>query len=159
MGRAAICTVYSPSGAVCGIGRSQVLHHAKLILAFFAAEFNFVHALPHEMKPQPAGTNLFERPAAKLRKIDGRAGVRNKNFQAAARFIGARVGKQAPAGDFDREAALVLVGVADDVGEGFVDGADNRARFGFRKMYDLGGSLHCGANQTKCFGIALQRQP
>ena len=86
------------------------------------------------MKPQTAGTNFFERPAAKLGKIDGRSGVRNKNFQAAARFIGERVGRQAPAGDFDGEASLAFVGVANDVGEGFVDGADDGARFGFRKM-------------------------
>ena len=141
------------------LGRCQIFHHAQQIFAILAAKFYYVHALLHKVKPQTAGANFFERPAAKLGEIDGRAGVRKKNFQAAARFMAERVGRQAPARDFDGEASLAFVGVANDVGEGFVNGADNGARFGFRKMYDLGGSLQSGANETKRFGITLQRQP
>jgi hypothetical protein len=138
------------------LGRCQIFDHAQQIFAILAAKFYYVHALFHKVKPQTAGANFSERPAAKLGEVNGRTGVRKKNFQAAARFMGERVGRQAPAADFNGKVALAFVRVANDVGEGFVNGANNGAGFAFGKRHDLGGSLQGSANEAKRFGIALK---
>jgi len=89
---------------LAGAAGSQVLHQAKLILALFAAEFNFVHALPHEMEAPAPAANFLEGTALHFPR--GRptyAGVPAKQFDPLthAPFWGAM---QVAAGHFNGAA-------------------------------------------------------
>jgi len=46
--------------------------------------------------------------------------------------------------------------VAHDVGERFINGADDGAGVGFAKVQDFGGTFNSGTNEAQRFRIALQ---
>src|ERR1700741_2731552 len=63
--------------------RLQILHHPQKILATFAAEFHFVHALPHKMQPQATGAYLLQRTSLELLWIGGLTRNLKQGFPAA----------------------------------------------------------------------------
>src|ERR1700756_1384055 len=137
--------------------RLQILHHPQKILVIFAAEFHFVHALPHKMQPQAAGTYLLQRTSLELLWIGGFTGILKQDFQAAHEI---RVlAPELVAAERDRESRTSLVGVANHVGHGLVDRAHDRPQIGFREMHGFRRTLQRGPHQREGFRIALQLQP
>jgi len=90
--------------------------------------------------------------AAHLRGIDGGAAIAEQNFEAGAetRF---GTGIEARAENLDGQVAAALIAVADDVGQGFVDGAGDGATVGSGKSQSFGETLESAAPSNSTFGL------
>jgi hypothetical protein len=106
------------------------------------------------MQAEAAGTQVVEIAAVELCGVDGLAGVAEDDLDAAAGMLWGR--GNAGTDDLDGAAGFAFVGVAEDVGEGFIDGADHGPGLLRGEIQGFGGALDGGADDAQDFGIALE---
>src|ERR1700732_4607139 len=105
------------------------------------------------MKAEASGTDIIERAALESCWFERDALIRQKNFYSAlGSFLPAKL--QLVAAHLDGGAGAATIGGTHDVGERFVDGADNGPSLGVVKVQDFGSALNGGTNEAQRFRIA-----
>jgi len=123
------------SGAFLGFMHVQELPQRKLIPAVAAAEFYRIHALTDKMQAQASGLYVFKGAAAHLLRIHGYATIFQHDFKSIAGLAVMR-GMNPVEGCFDRLFRVSEIGMANNVGQRFVDGKN------YRVAIRLGESQH-----------------
>ena len=109
------------------------------------------------MKPQSTGANFIQATAFQFRGIGRRAGILEDYFNSGgANVVLSAV--QMAASYFDGLAGFALVGVANDIGEGFIHRTNDGARLISGKMKKLGRAFDGGTHQREGFWVAFQLQ-
>src|ERR1700731_702351 len=105
------------------------------------------------MKAEASGTDLLERAAFERCWFNGHAFIGQENFDSTVGGV-LTTKLQLAAAHLDGETRAAAVSVAHDVGESFINGANDGAGVGFAKVQDFGGTFNSGANEAQRFRIA-----
>jgi hypothetical protein len=114
-----------------------------------------VHGVFNEMYSQAPGPNIIERPSAQLFAIGSGSVVDKHDLETRSLLIAATI-LQAAAQQFDRLPWPAVVGVANNIGQSFIDGAGQASALLSRKPQFFGQSHHCAAHDAQDFGITGQ---
>jgi len=152
--RAEISTVFSPSDVASGF--AQILDEPQPIRGTLARELDRVHRLVNEVQSEAAGPQFLERPAAQFVGIDCGATVAEKNLEPLFDRLAAP-SRSPPKVEGDGPVWPVAVGMAQDVGERFIDGARDGPALRGGESERFGQRFHCSAHGRKQSGIAAQR--
>jgi hypothetical protein len=114
-----------------------------------------VHSILNEMQPQASGPNIIERTTAQLFAVHSGAliyqhDLETRSLPAAGSIL------HAAAQQFDWLPWPAAIGVANNIGQGFINGARQGSALCRRKAQLLGQTHHCAAHYAQDFGIAGQ---
>jgi len=110
----------------------QKLYEPELVPAVAAAEFYLIHALAYEVQAQAARPDIFERAPAHLLRIRCHSVIFQHDFKRVTRLATFRRINPVE-GRIDGLLGVSKVGVANDVGQRFVDGTNHGAAILLRK--------------------------
>jgi hypothetical protein len=110
----------------------QKLHQAELIPAPPAAEFYRIHALTYEVQAQAPRADIFKRASAHLLRIRGHSAIFQYDFKSISGLAISRHMNPAE-GCLDGLFGIPMVGVANDIGQRFIDGKNYGTAVWLRK--------------------------
>jgi len=117
-----------------------------------------VHSLLNEMQPQTPGPNIIQRTCAQLFAVHSGALVYQHDLETRSRLTAGSILCTA-AQQFDWLFRPASIGVTNNIGQGFINGARQGSALCNRKTKLLGQAHHRAAHYAQNFGIAGQLQP
>lgn len=135
--------------------RIEVFDETKLICLAVAAVLDAIHALVDQMQSEPTGLDVVQVPPLEFSGIDSRALVAQQDFEALAGTSGRRPCNVAK-NDFNGLVQFAEIGMAHDVGEGFIDRPGDRTGLFGGKTEEFREGFQSAANSAEQSGIAAQ---